>query len=225
MIRLAIVGYGKMGKEIETCLDKNKFILVGKYDIDNPVQDNLNDKPDVAIEFSTPDAALKNVEFLSSQKVNVVCGTTGWYDRLNSFKKIIEMYDNGFVYASNFSIGMNIFFDLMRNAGKAFSKFGQYDFAVEEIHHKHKLDKPSGTALRIMELLNGKKDKISSVREGNKFGDHKVVFDSDADTITLEHSAKSRKGFAEGALMAAEFIHGRKGFFRFEDVISEQLHK
>lgn len=225
MIKLAIVGYGKMGREIESHLDSSKFVLCGKYDIDNKVQENLKEKPDVAIEFSTPDTVIQNIKYLSSQKINVVCGTTGWYDKLDAVKEIIAKNQTGFVYASNFSIGMNIFFEIVKNAAKAFDQFGQYDIGIEEIHHSQKLDKPSGTALRLSELVmkeaKGKKNiDISALRVGSMFGSHKVIFDSPADTVMLEHNAKSRRGFAEGALMAAEFIYGKKGFYRFEEIFS-----
>ncbi len=225
MIKLAIVGYGKMGREIEAHLDSSKFVLTGKYDIDNKVQENLKEKPDVAIEFSTPDTVIQNIKYLSSKRINVVCGTTGWYDKLDDIKEIIEKNQTGFVYASNFSIGMNIFFGIVKNAAKAFDKFGQYDIGIGEIHHSQKLDKPSGTALRLSELIveEAKRKKsidTSALRVGSMFGIHNVIFDSPADTITLEHNAKSRRGFAEGALMAAEFIYGKKGFYEFEEIFS-----
>jgi 4-hydroxy-tetrahydrodipicolinate reductase len=227
MIKLAIVGYGKMGKEIESHIDKNKFVVIGKYDIDNKVQDNLKDIPEVAIEFSTPQSVIQNIEFLASRKINVVCGTTGWYDKLDTVKEIIKKNNTGLVYASNFSVGMNIFFEIVRKATELFHKFEQYDSEIEEAHHIHKLDKPSGTALTIRDIITEhlkrqKEINILSHRVGDKFGDHKVIFDSEADTITLEHSAKSRSGFAEGALLAAEFINGKKGFYKFEEIFSKK---
>jgi len=224
MIKLAIVGYGKMGKEIENAMDRNKFELVGKYDIDNRVQDNLKKVPDVAIEFSTPGSVKENIEFLASKKVNIVCGTTGWYDKVEKVKEIIAANDIGFIYASNFSIGMNIFFQITKTAGEMLKKFEQYSVSIAEVHHIHKLDKPSGTAIKLAEILEekmGRSIEISSERIGEVFGTHKIIIDSAADRITLEHDAKSRRGFAEGALMAAEFIHGKKGFYRFEEIFVE----
>ena len=220
MIKLAIVGYGKMGKEIKSMIDSRKFALTGKYDIDKKVQENLNEKPDVAIEFSTPRSVIQNIEFLASKKINVVCGTTGWYDKLDSVKEIIKKEGTGFIYASNFSVGMNIFFGIVKKASEEFNKFAQYDVGIEEIHHNQKLDKPSGTALKIKDIIKKNKIDISSLRVGSKFGDHRVIFDSPADSITLEHSAKSRSGFAEGALLAAEFINGKKGFYKFEEIFA-----
>ncbi len=237
MIDLILVGYGKMGKMIESIIDPNDFRVTGKFDVSNPVSENLKDKPNVAIEFSTPASVIGNIEFLASRGVNVVCGTTGWYDKAESVKAIVEKYGTGFVYASNFSIGVNIFFRIVKEAAKLLDKYPGYSIDIEETHHTQKLDKPSGTAIRIADYL------IESIRRKNKFssdepspeedsinivskrienvvGNHKVVFESNADEITLEHNAKSRIGFAEGALLAAKFIHGKKGFYRFEDIFT-----
>jgi 4-hydroxy-tetrahydrodipicolinate reductase len=241
-IKLAIVGYGKMGKEIEALLDKDNFELLGKYDIDNKIQDNLKDTPDVALEFSTPSSLIENVKFLSGKNINIVCGTTGWYENLNTVKNIIEKNGTGFIYASNFSLGVNIFYEILKKAAGIINSFDVYDAAVNETHHNQKLDRPSGTALKLAELLaagierkkkiykpemNQKPEpsdlEVSSIRVGNIFGNHKVIFDSPADTIVLEHNAKSRRGFAEGALLAAKYIYKRKGFYKFEDIFKELI--
>jgi 4-hydroxy-tetrahydrodipicolinate reductase len=242
MIKLAIVGYGKMGKEIESILDTGEFKIVGKYDVDNPVQENLKEVPDVAIEFSTPSSVISNIEFLSSKGINIVCGTTGWYDKLLEVRKIIEKNNVGFIYAYNFSVGVNLFFEIIRQASSIINKFPEYDIAVEEIHHTQKLDRPSGTAIKIAELiLSGNKHKtainknseiesasseyldVSSLRAGKIVGNHKVLIDSEADTITLEHNAKSRRGFAEGALLSTRFIYNKKGFYKFEDTFKNLI--
>lgn len=240
MIKLAIVGYGKMGKEIESIIDSSQFELVGKYDIDNRVQDNMKIRPDVALEFSTPSSLIPNIEFLASNKINIVCGTTGWYDKLKDVKNLVDKNGIGFIYASNFSLGVNIFYQIIKNAAGVINKFETYDAAVNETHHNQKLDRPSGTALNIANLLLeklGRKKKlykgddkfttshldVSSVRVGNVFGNHKVIFDSPADTILLEHNAKSRRGFAEGALLAAKYIHNKKGFYKFEEIFKELI--
>jgi 4-hydroxy-tetrahydrodipicolinate reductase len=240
MIKLALVGYGKMGKEIESVLDPNEFTLTGKYDINNDVKDILKDRPDAAIEFSTPNAVIENIGFLASNKINIVCGTTGWYDKAEEVKKIVSENNIGFIYASNFSVGVNIFFQIVKYSSELMDKFGQYDIGVEETHHTQKLDKPSGTAIRIAEYISAfvKRKKIItndktaltpeelniiSKRIENVVGNHKVIFNSAADTITLEHNAKSRRGFAEGALLAAKFIHGKKGFFKFEDIFNKLI--
>lgn len=239
MIKLAIVGYGKMGKEIESILNSQELKLIGKYDINNTIQNHMKEIPDVAIEFSTPISMIPNLEFLSAKKVNIVCGTTGWYDKMDDVKKIVDREGIGFIYSSNFSLGVNIFFQLLKEAGKIINRFESYDIAVEETHHNQKLDKPSGTALKIADILINnvrRKNKISgsdrnekitpnllnvsSTRVGSVVGKHKVIIDSPSDTITLNHSAKSRRGFAEGALLAARFIHGKQGFYNFEDIFN-----
>jgi len=237
MINLALIGYGKMGKMIESITEPEDFNVVGIYDIANPPIDHLKYKPDVVIEFTEPRSVIDNIKFLAEKKINIVCGTTGWYDKIDEVKEIIVKSGIGFIYASNFSVGVNLFFRVVNYAAKLIDNYPQYGISVDETHHTQKLDKPSGTAIRIAEyLLNniGRKDKyvsdsknpstneinIVSHRIENVVGNHKVIFDSVADTITLEHNAKSRRGFAEGALLAAKFIHNKKGFYKFEDIFN-----
>jgi 4-hydroxy-tetrahydrodipicolinate reductase len=238
MINLALIGHGKMGKMIESVIDPGEFKIVGIYDVINPPIDHLKDKPDVVIEFTEPRSVIDNIKFLAEKKVNMVCGTTGWYDKLDDVRSIIEKSGIGFIYASNFSVGVNIFFQAVNYAAGILNNYPQYEISVDETHHTQKLDKPSGTAIRIAEyLLNSihRKDKfvsdsanpgkneinILSHRVENVVGNHKVVFQSPADTITLEHNAKSRRGFAEGALIAAKFIKDKKGFYKFEDIFNQ----
>ncbi len=241
MIKLAIVGYGKMGKEIESLMNKDAFRLTGTYDIDNTVRDNLKEVPDVAIEFSTPSSVMENLEFLASKKINIVCGTTGWYDNIGKVKEIVSKNEIGFVYASNFSLGVNIFFRIISEAAGIFNKYTGYDAAIQEIHHNQKLDRPSGTAIKAAELILEKMKRktainksgsgkitpdqidINSLRVGSVFGNHKIIFDSASDTITIEHNAKSRRGFAEGALLAANFICNKKGFYKFEEIFANLI--
>jgi 4-hydroxy-tetrahydrodipicolinate reductase len=237
MIKLAIVGYGKMGKMVESVANRAEFEITGKYDVTNPVKEHLTVKPDVAIEFSTPHSVIENIEFLASKGINIVCGTTGWYDKSDAVKKIVESGRIGFIYASNFSIGVNIFFQIVKQAAGIIDKYRQYKISIEETHHTRKLDKPSGTAIRIAEYLiekvSGKKvitsDKadlneaelnIVSKRIENVTGNHKVFFESEADSIILEHNANSRRGFAEGTLLAARFIHNKSGFYKFEEIFN-----
>ena len=238
MINLALIGYGKMGKMIESVIDPVEFKIVGIYDILNPPIEHLKDKPDVVIEFTEPRSVMDNIRFLADKKINIVCGTTGWYDKIDEVKKIIESNGIGMVYASNFSLGVNLFFQIVKYAANLIDKYPQYEITVGETHHTQKLDKPSGTAIRIAEYLIkeiARKDKhisdsvkslsneinILSHRRENVVGNHKVLFDSESDTIILEHNAKSRRGFAEGALLAARFIHNKKGFYKFEDVFNK----
>lgn len=246
MINLALVGYGKMGKMIESIAHENDFTITGTYDVINPLKEHLKNKTDVAIEFSTPASVIENIEFLSSKGIDVVCGTTGWYNKADIVKEIIKKNGTGFIYASNFSVGVNIFFGIVKNAAAIIDKYEQYGIEVKETHHTQKLDKPSGTAIRIAEYLidninrknkftndsdnsddsdntAGSEINITSERINNVVGNHEVIFDSEADTISLIHNAKSRRGFAEGALLAAKFIKGKKGFYKFEDIFSNLL--
>ncbi len=242
MIKLVIVGYGKMGKEIESVLDTKKFTLTGRYDIENPVQTHLTGKPDVAIEFTTPAAAVDNIKFLASKGINVVCGTTGWYNRMDEVKEAVTKNNTGLIFATNFSVGVNIFFQLVKGASQWLNSFEQYDVSIHEIHHNQKLDRPSGTSIKLAEILlagitrktgvnvNGQSERprkelieLTSSRLGNIFGNHLVTIDSPSDTIKFEHSAKSRRGFAEGALLAAKFIHQLKGIFKFEEIFTNLI--
>ena len=237
MIKLALVGYGKMGKMTESVINPAEFEISGKYDEINPPQKHLEVIPDVAIEFSTPSSVIENIEFLSSKGINIVCGATGWYDKAGYIKQVIEKNNTGFIYASNFSVGVNIFFSVTKFAAGLMSKYTQYNPEIEETHHTRKLDKPSGTAIRTAEYVMeniGRKNSITSdktepladelniisKRIENVVGRHIVKFDSEADSIIIEHNAKSRRGFAEGALLAAKFIHNKKGFYRFEDIFN-----
>ena len=218
MIKPELVGYGKMGKMIESIAPKDQFTISGTYDVINPVKEHLKNGSDVAIEFSTPASVIENIEFLSSRGIDVVCGTTGWYNKAEIVK--------------------DIFFNIIKNASKLMSNYPQYDTGIKETHHTQKLDKPSGTAIRIAEyLLEGLQSKTSFVNDSQNpetneiniiserltdvVGRHEVDFESEADTISLVHNAKSRRGFAEGALLAAKFINGKKGFYKFEDIFCD----
>lgn len=237
MINLALIGYGKMGKMIESIAPKNEFTISGTFDVTNPVKGHLKDKADVAIEFSTPASVIENIEYLSSQGIDIVCGTTGWYNKSAIVKDIIKKNNTGFVYASNFSVGVNIYFQIIKYASSIIDKFQQYDIKLTETHHTQKLDKPSGTAIRTAEYILEnikRKDKfvndafsvlnseinIISKRIENIVGRHEVEFASESDSISLVHNANSRQGFAEGALLAAKFIKGKKGFYKFEDIFN-----
>ena len=171
----------------------------------------------MAIDFTSKDVVVKNIEEVAKLGVNIVVGTTGWYDDLNAVKKIVEKYKIGFIYSPNFSVGVNVFFKMIDFASKLFAKLPEYDVYGLEIHHKAKKDSPSGTALKIASKIKG--FHFESIRAGRNPGFHEVVFDSQADGITLSHQAYNRVGFAKGALMAAEFIKNKKGIFSFEDIL------
>lgn len=218
-IKIALIGYGKMGKEIDSlCKDSEVFEVVSiSY---KKKEDGLDlkgiAKADIAIDFTSKNAVLKDIEEVAKLGKNLVVGTTGWYDDLPKVEKIVEKNKIGLIYSPNFSVGVNIFFKMIDFSAKLFEKFPDYDVYGLEIHHKAKLDAPSGTALKIASKVKGL--DFTSIRAGRNPGFHEVVFDSVADGITLSHQAYSRIGFAKGALVAAEFIKNKKGVHLFEEL-------
>ena len=177
---------------------------------------------DAVIDFTTPDTVMSNIEATIHAGANMVVGTTGWYAELPHVRNQVERARTGFVWASNFSIGVNLFFAIVREGAKAL-KYG-YEGRISETHHIHKLDAPSGTAVSLaktLEQVGGKKIPIASIREGEVVGTHTVEFLSAADKITLTHEAENRRGFAEGAVRAAEWVKGKRGFYEFQEVFSE----
>jgi len=225
-IKIALIGYGKMGKEIDVlCKDSKTFEVVSISFKNNLSAQAGNDQldlkgialADVAIDFTSKDVVIKNIEEVAKLGVNLVVGTTGWSDKLDIVKKIVEKNKIGLIYSPNFSIGVNIFFKMMDTAAKLFAKFPEYDVYGLEVHHKAKLDSPSGTALKITDKI--KNLHFNSVRAGSNPGFHEVVFDSSADKITFSHQAYNRVGFAKGALKAAKMIKNKKGIFTFEEIL------
>jgi 4-hydroxy-tetrahydrodipicolinate reductase len=177
---------------------------------------------DVVVDFTTPQAVMQNIAACSEARANLVVGTTGWYGDLPHVKTLVEQSGIGFLYAANFSIGVNLFFDIVRAAAPAI-RYG-YEGRILEKHHVHKKDAPSGTAVAIRNIIREAANAellIESVREGEVFGMHQLTFDSSSDTITLVHDAKSRRGFAKGAVRASEWLHGRSGFYDFKDIFRE----
>jgi 4-hydroxy-tetrahydrodipicolinate reductase len=236
-MNIAIIGYGRMGHEIESVAISRDHVIRLIIDQDNiPDLNEANLKGiNVAIEFTTPEAAFNNVVNCLKMKIPVVSGTTGW---LNEYKKAAEICiksGTSFIHSSNFSIGVNILFKLNSALAKQMSNYPNYKPFIEEIHHVKKLDAPSGTAITLANSIKQlhpdydswcfESDKtrnkipIRSVREGNVAGIHTVIWDSDIDTISLKHESKSRKGLALGAVIAAEYIHTRKGVFTMDDVL------
>jgi 4-hydroxy-tetrahydrodipicolinate reductase len=243
-MRIVLTGYGKMGHEVETAAKMRGHELVGVYDIDKPLSPEAlkSDKPDAIIDFTQPDSVVTNVRVASKAKIPIVIGTTGWDKELPKVKTMISEANTACVYASNFSIGVNLFLKIVADASRLLSN-ADYDVYITEAHHNTKKDFPSGTALRISEsVLSGFKSKtkmaaelkqgespakdtlyISSIRAGSITGTHTVGYVSDVDDIELVHRAKSRRGFALGAVRAAEWIVGKQGTYRFEEHISEIL--
>ncbi len=221
-IKIALIGYGKMGKEIDSLCKDSELFEVVSISFKN-INDKLDlkgiSKADLAIDFTSPDIVLKNIEEVAKIGKNLIVGTTGWYEDMAMVEKIVSKYKIGIMYSPNFSIGANIFLKIAEFSGKLLSKFPEYDVYGLEIHHKAKLDSPSGTALKIASKIDGL--TFTSIRVGRNPGFHEVVFDGIADGITLSHQAYNRTGFAKGALVAAEFIKGKKGMYSFEDIFTQ----
>ena len=175
---------------------------------------------DCVIDFTTPTAVIPNIIACTQAATNMVVGTTGWYDKLPQVKELVQHSKSGFLYASNFSIGVNIFFEIAEAAATTL-KVG-YTARVVERHYAQKKDAPSGTAITIKQRLGSDDVEITSIREGDTVGQHVIMLDSPNDTMMLVHDAKSRRGFAEGAVVAAEWLQGKKGFYGFKDVLRQQ---
>ena len=220
-MKLAIVGYGKMGRMIEHLAPEYGFAVHARVDVNDDLRKAGG--ADVAIEFSAPDAAARNVEGLAALGVPVVVGTTGWADQMDRVKAAAQRHRIGVVWSPNFSIGVNIFFRVVREAAKLMESEPQYGAWALEIHHHTKKDAPSGTLLRLVEEMEnaGYSHGVdtSANRAGAHPGTHEIGFDSAADTITLRHTARSREGFARGALKAAQWVPGKFGVFRFEEAL------
>lgn len=230
-MKIALLGYGRMGKVIERiALERGHEIVLRKGSSDT--FEDLQ-KADVAIDFSIPDAAVSNISTCLEQGIPVISGTTGWLENYHEMVKLCEEQNGAFIYGSNFSLGVNIFFELNDHLAKMMSKFNQYKVEMEEIHHTQKLDAPSGTAItlanRIIEnsdysswaLENAKSDEllINVKRIENIPGTHSVFYNSEVDTIEIKHTAHNRDGFALGSVIAAEWIIGKKGVFTMKDVL------
>jgi 4-hydroxy-tetrahydrodipicolinate reductase len=229
-MRLALLGYGKMGKLVETIALREGLEIGPKLDInENPGGSGITaasmEGVDVAVEFSQPEAVLANIEAAARAGVNLVVGTTGWADQRSKVEGIVHDSGIGLVYGANFSLGMNLFFEMVSHTARIVGMIPQYDAFISEEHHRAKKDAPSGTALNLLDLmrphLNNPNLDIASIRAGWIPGTHIIGFDSEADTITLEHRARSRQGFAEGAVLAAQWIAGKKGFYDFRQVFRE----
>lgn len=235
-MNIALVGYGKMGRKIEEILLQQRHAVSAKIDAHNAADLHQLPSTDVAIEFSKPDSCLNNIETCLKQGVPVVVGTTGWYEHLETVKAWVKKYNGALIYASNFSIGVNVLFQMNEYLAKIMQKFDQYDVEMTEEHHIHKLDTPSGTAITlangITQNIARKKGwsidnnpdhsllKIVTKRQGDTIGFHSVRYYSKIDELMMTHNAFNRDGFAQGAVLAAEWISGKKGFFEFKDCLN-----
>jgi 4-hydroxy-tetrahydrodipicolinate reductase len=228
-----LVGYGKMGKIIDQLADSQGVYITARFDIDNPLENDEKTRKElesvpVLIEFSTPETVLKNVRTGLAMGKSMIVGTTGWQQHQDEVRKWLKSSNTGLVHASNFSLGVNLFYEIVEYAGKIMASFSIYEPFMEELHHQFKKDAPSGTALVIKKIIQDpykKEIPISCVRAGFIPGTHRVSFDSRVDTIKMEHIARSREGFAEGALMAAKWIVDKKGFYSFQDILKTILQQ
>ncbi len=222
-MKVALIGYGKMGHMIESIARERGHEIVCIIDQNNldEFESNAFASADVAIEFTTPLTAAQNIAKAWKAGVPVVCGTTGW--NIEDIKQDAIELKGGLMWSSNYSIGVNILFALNKQLAKFMKAYPEYTPHITEVHHIHKLDAPSGTAKTLQEAIGQERlsiEEIESIREGEIPGIHTVVWDSEIDTITLSHSAKSRKGFALGAVIAAEWMKGKSGWHDFTEVIS-----
>jgi len=230
-MKIALVGYGKMGKIIDEISQSRGHEIVARLR-ESPTPENLNN-PEVVIEFSNPEVAFENIKTCLENKIPVICGTTGWLDTKPEIERIALENNTAFLYGSNFSLGVNLFFALNENLAKMMNKFSEYNCQLEEIHHIHKLDAPSGTAISLAEgiinnsnfeawKLDETKEKelgIFAIREDEVPGTHSVYYRSEVDEIEIKHTAYNRNGFALGAVIAAEWIVDKKGVFAMKDVL------
>jgi 4-hydroxy-tetrahydrodipicolinate reductase len=227
-MKIAIVGYGKMGRMVERIGAERGHQIALKLDEFNNAQfegvtaDNFRGV-DVAIDFSIPSAAVTNIEKIAALGVNLVVGTTGWLEHAERVRQVVAARNIGLVWSPNYSVGVNAFFRIVAEAAKLLSKEPEYEAWAWEIHHSAKKDAPSGTLLKLVEEMrkSGYERRVDtgSNRAGTIAGTHEIGFDSAADTITLRHTARSREGFALGAVKAAEWVAGRKGFHEFGDIL------
>jgi len=236
-LKIGLIGYGKMGKTIEKLAIKNGHEVVLRISSSNVLELNAQNlsKLDVAIEFTTPDSAAKNLQILAQNKVATVCGSTAW---LSDYKRIADLFNENntpFLYASNFSVGVNVMFAVNKYLAKIMDKLSEYDISMIESHHTEKKDAPSGTGVTLAEQIIynierkvdwhqenkniNNKINIQSIREDDVKGIHDVKYTSNIDEITIRHEAYSREGFAKGALIAAEFIYNKNGIFSMSDVL------
>lgn len=237
-MNIALIGYGKMGKAIEEIAISRGHSVVVKFNSQNPLESSQLRTTDVAIEFSQPDLALKHIKLCADGQIPIVVGTTAWEEHLPEIINHIDKREASLIYSSNFSIGVNLFFEMNKHLARLMNDQTEYEASITEIHHTQKIDAPSGTAVTLAKDLifnhpsysswkltgqsqnMGKSDlPISAIREENVPGTHLISYTSEIDTLTIEHKAHNRKGFALGAVIAAEFIHKKQGVYTMSDIL------
>ena len=247
-MKIALIGYGKMGKEVEQAARKSGHTIAARIDpasdvaASSEISSQTIGSADVCIEFTHPEAVFGNIERVVHLQKPLVVGTTGWYQHLTAVEKLVVQEKTGLVYAPNFSLGVNLFYRVAATAARLFHRFEEYDVCGAETHHRLKVDSPSGTARKLSEIvleqfprktrvvvdslnraIQPEEFHLVSLRAGHFPGTHSLAFDSAADTIELTHTARSRAGFASGALLAAAWIVGRQGIYTFEQVLEDLL--
>jgi 4-hydroxy-tetrahydrodipicolinate reductase len=239
-MNIALIGYGKMGKEIDRLASERNIAVLARLEPGSEMKESEIRRTDVLIHFASPESVLPYVQQWATAKKNIVVGTTGWQKDLDRVKSIVAETKIGLVYASNFSVGVHLFFRLVKEAATLMNNFAEYDVTVHEAHHKDKVDSPSGTALTaariLLEGIHRKKTilsdtfhgkikpdqlQVTSTRVGAIVGTHTIIFDSLADSIELKHTAKNRSGFALGAILAAEWVKDKHGLYTMEDVLAD----
>ncbi|PCH93503.1 MAG: 4-hydroxy-tetrahydrodipicolinate reductase [Bacteroidetes bacterium] len=234
-MNIALIGYGKMGKEIEAIATARNHTIGLKLDSSNTIANADLSNLDVAIDFSTPNSAVDNIKACLSVKLPIIVGTTGWMDNFEEVKNTCISTQSALFYASNFSLGVNIMFNMNGKLARLMNPHALYNVSIEEIHHTEKIDSPSGTAISLAEGITNNLDakskwvnqvttdegtiSILSRREGNVPGTHSVVYESSVDSIEIKHTAKGRAGFAIGAVVAAEWLQGKQGVFTMADLL------
>jgi 4-hydroxy-tetrahydrodipicolinate reductase len=237
-MNIALIGYGKMGKAIEEIAISRGHSVVVKFNSQNPLESSQLRTTDVAIEFSQPDLALKHIKLCADGQIPIVVGTTAWEEHLPEIINHIDKREASLIYSSNFSIGVNLLFEMNKHLARLMNDKTDYVASITEIHHTHKIDAPSGTAVTLAKdlisnhpaysswKLTGQSKNIeksdipiSAIREENVPGTHLISYTSEIDTLTIEHQAHNRKGFALGAVIAAEFIHKKQGVYTMSDIL------
>ena len=237
-MNIALIGYGKMGKAIEEIAISRGHSVVVKFNSQNPLESSQLRTTDVAIEFSRPDLALKHIKLCADGQIPIVVGTTAWEEHLPEIINHIDKREASLIYSSNFSIGVNLFFEMNKYLARLMNDKTDYVASITEIHHAQKIDAPSGTAVTLAKdlisnhptysswKLTGQSENmeksdlpISAIREENVPGTHLISYTSEIDTLTIEHQAHNRKGFALGAIIAAEFIHKKQGVYTMSDIL------
>ncbi|MBN1156492.1 4-hydroxy-tetrahydrodipicolinate reductase [Candidatus Woesearchaeota archaeon] len=244
-MKLAIIGYGKMGKAVEKIAKEKGHEIIAIIDPNcdsclKEINENNLRNVETCIDFTSPTAVIENIRRISRLGKNIVVGTTGWYEKMDEVEKIVKDNNIGLIWSGNFSIGVNALFAIVEKAAKIFNNLEEYDVLAHELHHRNKADSPSGTAKMLGKILVDNIDRkkkvvyemlgrkvaaeeihFSSTRGGLIPGTHAILFDSAVDTIEITHTARGREGFATGAVMAAEFISGKKGFYSIDDLMKK----